>query len=143
MEKRLEKAQVQAARLAWVREQREKKEAQRARIREQEEARRELEEEEEREREQKRQAVREHAEREYQRWKSGFVKVVRPAAELCASREELKDKVEEAILEEVKGQSLTSVIGIAKRTKLTLSETKEAMRQMVKDKKVFGIFSAG
>lgn len=34
MEKRLEKAQIQAARLAWVREQREKKEAQRARIRE-------------------------------------------------------------------------------------------------------------
>lgn len=56
------------------------------------------------------------------------MKVVRPAKDLCATREELKDKVEGVILEEVKGQSLSSVIAIAKRIKFTLSETKDSIR---------------
>lgn len=42
--------------------------------------------------------MRDHAENEYKRWKSGFVKVIHPAKPVSDSGEELKEKVEAAVL---------------------------------------------
>ena len=65
MEKKLEKAQMQAGRLAMIREQRERKDAEREAREKQEAVRKELEAEEEAEREVKREAKRKLEEAEY------------------------------------------------------------------------------
>ena len=65
-------------------------------MREEEELRREQEEEEERQREMKLEEQRKHAESEYQRWKTGFVKVVEQRESIWTP--EIEDEIADAIV---------------------------------------------
>lgn len=124
MERRLEKAQMQAARLAYQREQREKKEAQRAKIEAQDELRREKEAEEEEQREKVRQELREHQENEYQNWKKSHVKVVEKSSKLYDSAKSRNNFIESTILKMTKAQVPTQLADLAKETNLTINEVR-------------------